>query len=74
MAAPVTKPYIKLAGTLVFLGAGIFTLERFGLSQFSGNGQHLQLDGTLLSILVLAPLALVVSGALVFIVGKMRRL
>ena len=31
-------------------------------------------DGTLLSVLVLAPLALVAAGALVFLVGKMRRL
>jgi hypothetical protein len=64
------KPYVKLASTLVLIGMGLFTLERFGLSQFKTN----HLDGTLMSILVLTPLVLVASGAIVFVVGRMRRL
>ena len=30
--SPNTKPYVKLAGTLVLLGGGLLTLERLGLS------------------------------------------
>jgi len=32
------------------------------------------LNGTVLSLLVLAPLLLIAAGAIVFIVGKLRRL
>jgi hypothetical protein len=64
------KPYVKLASTLVLVGMGIFALERYGLSQFKTS----HLDGTLMSILVLTPLVLVASGAIVFVVGRMRRL
>ena len=71
MAAEKTKPYVKLAGTLVTLGMAIFFFERYGLSNMPG-GTHLA--GWLVSILVLAPIALVVSGCLVFLVGRMRRL
>lgn len=73
--APTTKPYVKLAQTLIIIGMGIFALERLGLSQMSGPGQtRMHLDGTLLSVLVLAPIVLVVAGCLIFMVGKMRRL
>lgn len=68
------KPYIKLAATLVLIGMGLFTLERYGLSQIEGAGRPLHLDGTILSLLVILPVALVVAGALVFVVGRMRRL
>ena len=69
------KPYIKLASTLVTLGIGIFAFERFGLSELrTAAGQPVHLDGTLLSILVIAPFALVVAGCIVFMVGKLRRL
>lgn len=75
MATQPTKPYVKLAQTLVIVGMGIFALERMGLSNMSGpNHTGMHLDGTLLSILVIAPVALVVAGCLVFMVGKMRRL
>ena len=73
MAEKGPKPYIKLAGTLVSIGAGIFMLERFGLSQMGGNGR-MHLDPNLISVLILAPVILVAAGAIVFMVGKMRRL
>ncbi len=72
---PSTKPYVKLAYTLIIIGMGIFALERLGLSQMSGpNHQQMHLDGTLLSVLVIAPVVLVIAGCLVFMIGKMRRL
>jgi hypothetical protein len=74
MATQGPKPYIKLASTLVLVGMGMFTLERYGLSRMEEPGHPLHLDGTLLSILVIAPVLLVVAGALVFVVGRMRRL
>lgn len=74
MAAPPTKPYVKLASTLVLLGMGIFTLERYGLQRIEEPGQPLHLGATLLSLLVIVPVAMVIAGALVFIVGRMRRL
>lgn len=64
------KPYVKLAGTLVGLGMGIFFFERYGLSQM--NNVHLA--GWLISALVIAPLALVLSGCAIFVFGKIRRL
>lgn len=67
------KPYVKLAGTLAGLGLGIFFLERLGLSQLQKNGT-IHIDGTILSLLVIAPVVLVIAGAVVFMVGKMRRL
>lgn len=73
MAETKTKPYIKLAATLASLGIGIFMLERFGLSEAQKNGS-LHIDGTILSIMVIAPIVLVLAGAVVFMVGKMRRL
>jgi polyferredoxin len=73
MAEQGTKPYLKLASTLVLLGIGLFSLEQFGLSR-AGPGGSAHLDGTILSILVIAPLALVAAGVLTFIIGKMRRL
>ena len=73
--APSTKPYVKLAYTLIIIGMGIFAIERLGLSNMSGpNHTGLHLDGTLLSILVIAPIALVIAGCLIFMFGKMRRL
>ena len=68
------KPYVKLASTLVTLGIGIFALERFGLAELRGAAGAVHLDGTLLSILVLAPFLLIVAGAAIFMVGRMRRL
>jgi hypothetical protein len=73
MAEKGTKPYVKLASTLVLLGMGIFGLERYGLGRLEA-GQPVHLDGTLLSLLVIIPVVLVIAGALVFIVGRMRRL
>ncbi len=74
MAAAGPKPYVKLASTLVLVGMGIFTLERYGLSQFSTPSHPLHVSGVLLSVLVIAPIVLVTAGAMVFVVGKMRRL
>ena len=74
MAAQGPKPYIKLASTLVLLGMGLFTLERYGLTRMEEPGHPLHLDGTLLSLLVIVPLALIIGGALVFVVGRIRRL
>ncbi|WP_055045365.1 hypothetical protein [Devosia sp. A16] len=73
MAAQQMKPYVKLASTLASVGLGIFFIERFGLSELQKNGS-IHLDGTLLSIMVIAPVLLVLAGAVVFMVGKMRRL
>ena len=68
------KPHAKLAATLVTLGIGLFTIERFGLDSLRGNGGETpHIDGTLLSLMVLVPVGLVVAGSLVFIVGAMRR-
>lgn len=74
MAAATPKPYVKLASTLVLVGMGLFTLERFGLSRFEQPGRQLNLDPNLLSALVLIPLLLIAAGAIIFIVGRMRRL
>ena len=68
------KPYVKLASTLVLVGTGMFSLEQYGLGKLERNQHSVHLDGTILSLLVLAPVALVVAGAVVFMVGKMRRL
>ena len=65
-----TKPYVKLAGSLVGLGMAIFFLERLGLSQMTG----LHLAGWLISMMVIAPVILVISGCAVFLFGHMRRL
>jgi len=74
MAAPGMKPYIKLASTLVLVGTGLFSLEQYGLGKLEGPDHTVHLNGTVLSLLVLAPLLLVAAGAVVFIVGKLRRL
>ena len=74
MAAQGMKPYVKLASSLVLVGTGLFSLEQFGLGKLEGDSHSVHLDGTILSILVLAPLVLIAAGAIVFVVGKMRRL
>ena len=70
------KPYLKLAGSLAGLGGALFFLERYGLSELKGlnNGQGVHLDPNLLGLLVIAPFALFAAAAIVFMVGKMRRL
>lgn len=70
------KPYIKLAATLASIGAGMFLLERYGLNELKNfnNGQGIHLDPTLLGVLVIAPFALILAAAIVFMVGKMRRM
>jgi hypothetical protein len=70
------KPYIKLAATLASLGTGLFFLERFGLNELQGmnGGQGIHLDPNLLGVMVIAPFALIIAAAIVFMVGKMRRL
>ena len=74
MADQATKPYVKLASTLVLVGMGIFALERYGLQQVEAPSNPLHLGGTVLSLLVLVPVAMIVAGALVFVVGRMRRM
>ena len=74
MAAQGQKPYVKLAYTLVLVGMGMFSVEQFGLGKLEGPNHSFHLDGTLLSILVIAPIVLVAAGAVIFMVGKMRRL
>jgi len=71
---PGMKPYVKLASTLVLVGSGLFTLERYGLQRIEEPGNPLHIDPTLLSLMVLVPIGLVVAGAVVFLVGRMRRL
>ena len=70
------KPYIKIAATLASLGGALFFLERFGLNELKGLGgnQAVHLDPNLLGALVIAPFALIGAAAVVFMVGKMRRL
>jgi hypothetical protein len=70
------KPYIKLAATLASLGAGLFLLERYGLNELRGmnGGEGLRLDPNLLGLLVAAPFVLIIAAAIVFMIGKMRRL
>lgn len=74
MAAQGMKPYVKLASSLVLVGTGLFSLEQYGLGRIEGSTHSVHIDGTLLSVLVVVPLLLVAAGAVVFIVGKMRRL
>lgn len=74
--APVqkTKPYVKFAYGLIIAGMAIFALERLGLSNMSGpTHSQLHLDGTLLSVMVIAPVGLILAGCLVFMVGRMLR-
>jgi hypothetical protein len=70
------KPYLKLATTLASLGAGMFLLERYGLNELRGlnGGGNLHLDRNLLGLLVIAPFALILAAAIVFMFGKIRRL
>ena len=70
------KPYIKLAATLASLGAGMFLLERYGLNELRGmnGGEGVRLDPNLVGLLVIAPFVLIIAAAVVFMVGKMRRL
>jgi hypothetical protein len=70
------KPYIKLAATLASIGAALFFFERYGLNELRGlnGGQGVRLDPNLLGVLVIAPFALIIAAAIVFMVGKMRRL
>lgn len=71
---PGQKPYLKLASRLVFFGGILFGIEQFGLSQLEGPNKSLHLDPNLISVLVLVPLGMVVLGAIIFVVGRMRRL
>jgi hypothetical protein len=66
------RPYVKRASSLVLVGMGLFSLERFGLGRLE-SGRPVHLDPDLLSALVLAPALLVAAGAVVFVVGRLRR-
>lgn len=74
MAAQQMKPYVKLASTLVLLGMGMFTLERYGLGRAEGTSHSIHIDPNVLSLLVIVPLVLIAAGAIVFMVGRIRRL
>lgn len=74
MATQGPKPYVKLASTLVLLGMGLFTLEQYGLARLDAPAHSMHIDANVLSLLVLVPIALIVGGALVFVVGRIRRL
>ena len=74
MAAQGPKPYVKLASTLVLTGTGLFSVEQFALGKLEGPEHNVHIDSTLLSVLIIVPLAMVAIGAIVFVVGKMRRL
>lgn len=68
-----SKPYVKLAATLSSLGIGFYFIEQFGLREITKYFK-LNMNEFVLSILVIAPFALIISGALVFMIGRMRRL
>ena len=67
------KPHLKLAYTLVVLGAGLFMLERWGLQMLSGGPATPHLGGLLTSVLVLVPVGLIAAGCVVFAYGSIRR-
>jgi hypothetical protein len=54
----------------VGLGMAIFFFERYGLSQMPDA----HFAGWVISVLVIAPAALVLAGCAVFVFGRMRRL
>lgn len=70
---PATKPYVKLASRLVFAGMILFGIEQFGLGRLEGPTKSFHLDPNLLSALVLVPILLVVTGAAIFVAGRVRR-
>lgn len=74
MAEQGPKPYIKLASTMLLLGMGLFMLEQYGLSRMQGASSPFHANGVLLSAMVIAPLALIAGGCIVFVVGRIRRL
>ena len=68
------RPHIKLAGSLVLVGMGLFMLERFGLDWMAGPSHNqVHIDSTVLSVLVATPLILIAGGCVVFVVGSMLR-
>jgi hypothetical protein len=70
------KPYLKLSATLASFGTGLFLLERYGLNELKGinGGNGLGLDPNIVGLLVIVPFLLIGAAAVVFMVGKMRRL
>lgn len=71
--AGLPRPYVKLASGLVIGGMALFSLEQFGLGKLSSPDHPIHLDSNLVSLLVLAPIVLILAGAVVFVVGRMRR-
>lgn len=61
----------RLAYTLVMIGVAIIAFERFGLSELRSQG--IGFDPTVLGILAIAPVVLILAGAVVFMVQRMRR-
>ena len=74
MAQPNMKPYVKLASSLVLVGTGLFSAEQFILGRIEGNSHSVHIDAMIWNLMILVPLGLVAAGALVFVLGKMRRL
>lgn len=66
------KPYLRLSGTLVMVGAGLFALENYGLTE--AKAYFGSIDPNILSVLVILPVAMIVAGAVIFMIGRMRRL
>lgn len=71
--SPPPKSRSSLPAILVSLGAGMFTLERLGLSRLEGPDKTVHLDPNLVSALFIVPVLLVVAGAVMFVAGRMRR-
>jgi hypothetical protein len=71
MPPSLKNPDHRLAYTLVTIGVAVFAFERFGLSELRDQG--VGFDPTVLGILAVAPVLLIVSGAVVYMVQRMRR-
>lgn len=64
------KSYVKLSSGLLLSGIGAIALERILASGMASSGLHLPAgSGWVLSVLALAPLALIAAGVLVYLGG-----
>jgi heme/copper-type cytochrome/quinol oxidase subunit 2 len=70
--AGVPKPYVKLASGLVIAGMALFSIEQYGLGRMGSPEAPIHLGSTILSLMVLVPIVLIIAGALVFLVGRLR--
>ncbi len=72
-AKPAAKPDRRRPAYFVGGGVMLFSAERLLLGRLESGSQGVHLDGTLLSILALAPVVLVVIGVVLFMMQRMRR-